>query len=97
MNAPRKHHEASRQSRAGEESNGKLHQITFCSDCHEAIPAKAVTCYHCGAKQAHAEDAVQVVFCDRCGKDYPAKALACFHCGQQNARHPYVRGTITND
>ncbi|MHC4956736.1 MAG: double zinc ribbon domain-containing protein [Planctomycetota bacterium] len=93
----RSHNQASRQPRRQEQSSGKLHQITFCEECHEGIPAKAVTCYHCGAKQARAEDAVQVVFCDRCGKDYPFKAMACFHCGHQNLRHPYVKGTITHD
>ncbi len=70
----------------------RMHPITFCVSCQEAIPAKAITCFRCNAKQPHGEDAVQVVFCDKCEKDYPARALSCHHCGHLNARHPLVRG-----
>jgi len=77
------------------ESSGKIHPITFCGDCGEAIPAKAHTCYHGGGKQEHAEEPMQVVFCEKCGQDYPARAMACFHCGQINARHPYLSGVIS--
>lgn len=76
-------------------SNPKLHQVTFCNSCGETIPARALTCFQCGAKQRNGEPALQVVFCDKCGKDYPAKAMACFHCGQINARHPYLKGHIS--
>ena len=89
--------QASRRSRAKPDaSSGKIHQITFCGDCGEAIPAKAHTCYHCGSKQEHAEEPMQIVFCDRCGKDYPAQAMACFHCGHINPRHPYLTGQISD-
>ena len=74
---------------------GTLHRVTFCSGCGEAIPAKAQVCYHCGAKQERAEDAIQVVFCESCGKDYPARAMACFHCGHLNPQHPMIKNGRT--
>lgn len=92
----RKHPRASQRVRKPrEDSNAKLHPITFCRECGEGIPAKAHTCYHCGTKQRHAEEALQVVFCTKCGEDYPARAMACFHCGHINSRHPYHKGHIS--
>jgi ribosomal protein L40E len=76
------------------ESNPKLHQITFCTGCGETIPARALSCFRCGAKQAKGERTLQVVFCEKCGQDYPAKGMACFHCGHSNPRHPFHRGHI---
>jgi ribosomal protein L40E len=70
----------------------RLHQVTFCGECGEAIPAKALACFRCGRKSGTAEKTIRVVFCERCGEDYPAKALCCFHCGHQNPRHPLVTG-----
>ena len=77
-------------------SSPKLHQVTFCTDCGETIPARALSCFRCGAKQPHGEQALQVVFCEKCGEDYPAKGMACFHCGHINPRHPYHRGHIAS-
>ena len=77
------------------ESNQKLHPITFCNDCNEAIPAKALACFHCGAKQIGSEKPLQVVFCDKCGEDYPAQAHACFHCGQVNPKSRYLVGQVS--
>jgi hypothetical protein len=74
---------------------GALYQVTFCTSCGEAIPAKAHTCYRCGAKQERAEDPIRVVFCESCGKDYPAKAMACFHCGHLNPQHPMIKNGRT--
>ncbi|MGH7162074.1 MAG: double zinc ribbon domain-containing protein [Planctomycetota bacterium] len=68
----------------------KLHQVTFCQECGEAIPAKALACFRCGARQKGGEKVLRVVFCETCGLDYPAKALACFHCGHLNPHHPLV-------
>lgn len=76
-------------------SSARLHPVTFCTSCGDAIPLKAITCFHCGAKQANPEQAIQVVFCEKCGKDYPARAMACFHCGHLNPHHPVVKGRIT--
>jgi len=73
-----------------------MHPITFCVECGEAIPLKALACFHCGKKQPFGEDPVQVVFCDRCGSDYPARAMACHHCGHLNRRHPLMRGRIAS-
>ena len=75
-----------------DESSARMHQITFCVDCNEAIPVNAMACFRCGAKQPGAERALQVVFCEKCGADFPARAMACFHCGHINPRHPYLRG-----
>lgn len=75
-----------------QESSPRLHPVTFCSGCGEAIPLNALACFKCGTKNAAGEKPLAVVFCDRCGKDYPAKALTCFHCGHQNPRHPLVTG-----
>ena len=77
-------------------SEPRMHPITFCSDCREAIPAQALACFRCGTKQPGAEKALQVVFCERCGKDYPARAMACYHCGHLNPRHPYLKGQIAS-
>jgi len=74
------------------ESTPRMHPITFCVECQEAIPAKALTCFRCRAKQPHGEDAVQVVFCEKCGHDFPARAMSCHECGHLNPRHPLVRG-----
>ena len=76
-------------------SNPKLHPITFCQECSEPIPARAMACYRCGAKQASGERALQVVFCDRCGRDFPSKAMRCLHCGHQNPRHRFLKGSIS--
>jgi ribosomal protein L40E len=70
----------------------RMHPITFCVKCEEAIPAQALACFRCGTKQPHGEKAVQVVFCDKCGHDYPARAMSCHHCGHINQRHPLVNG-----
>jgi len=78
------------------ESDPRMHPITFCSHCREAIPAQALACFRCGAKQPGAEKALQVVFCERCEQDYPARAMACYHCGHINPRHPYLRGQIAS-
>ena len=77
-------------------SEPRMHPITFCIDCREAIPARALACFRCGTKQPGAEKAMQVVFCERCGQDYPARGMACYHCGQQNPRHPYLKGQIAS-
>ena len=81
--------------RAAPRSSTRLHPITFCESCHEPIPARAMTCLHCGAKQSHAEGAMQVTFCEKCGRDYPARAMHCFHCGAANTKHPLFKGTVT--
>jgi len=96
MNARQKKSASPRVRRAKPSSSEKLHQITFCSDCGETIPAKAIRCFRCNAKQVNSDKAVQVVFCEQCGKDYPAKANACFHCGQLNPRSPYLKGRISS-
>jgi ribosomal protein L40E len=75
-----------------DEAESRMHQITFCVSCEEAIPVHALLCFRCGAKQPGAERALQVVFCEKCGSDYPARAMACFHCGHLNPRHPYLKG-----
>ncbi|MFQ5844501.1 MAG: zinc ribbon domain-containing protein [Planctomycetota bacterium] len=72
-------------------SNPKLHQVTYCVECEEVIPARAVTCFRCGARQPPHDERLQVVFCARCGRDYPAKAMTCMHCGLQNQRHPLLQ------
>ena len=77
-------------------SEPRMHQITFCTSCTEAIPAHAAVCFRCGAGQPNGEKALQVVFCKRCQKDYPARAMACHHCGHLNPRHPYLRGHIAS-
>jgi len=77
-------------------SEPRMHPITFCSHCREAIPAQAMACFRCGTKQPGAEKPMRVVFCDRCGQDYPARAMACYHCGHINPRHPYLRGQIAS-
>jgi hypothetical protein len=79
-----------------DKSEPRMHPITFCCHCREAIPAQALACFRCGAKQPGAEKAMQVVFCERCEQDYPARAMACYHCGHQNPRHPYLRGQIAS-
>lgn len=71
-------------------SNPKLHQVTYCVECQEVIPARAVICFKCGSHQPHSEKTLRVLFCARCGGDYPAKALTCMHCGLQNPMHPLV-------
>jgi len=70
----------------------RMHAITFCVGCEEAIPEKAITCFRCGTKQPNGENAVPVVFCEKCGEDYLARAMACHHCGHLNPRHPLVSG-----
>ncbi|MHC4576360.1 MAG: double zinc ribbon domain-containing protein [Planctomycetota bacterium] len=80
----------------GQPSEPRMHPITFCAGCSEAIPAQAMVCFRCGAKQPHGEKALQVVFCRRCHQDYPARAMACYHCGHLNPRHPYLRGHIAS-
>ena len=77
-------------------SEPRMHPITFCTECEEAIPANAITCFRCGCRQPHGERSLQVIFCRKCGQDYPAKALACFHCGNINPHHPYLRGHIAS-
>ena len=76
-----------------EMSSEKLHPITFCTECSEAIPVNALACFSCGAKQA-GEKATRVVFCESCGEDYPSKAHACFHCGHVNPNSRYLEGSI---
>ncbi|MEM8883777.1 MAG: zinc ribbon domain-containing protein [Planctomycetota bacterium] len=76
-------------------SSDKIHEITFCTECSGAIPAKAMTCLHCGAKQNRGEKIVRIVFCEQCGGDYPAQAHACFHCGHVNPRSRYLGGQIS--
>ena len=94
---PRLKQGSSRRVHARPSSSEKLHQITFCGDCGEVIPARAIRCFRCNAKQVNAEATpVRVVFCEQCGKDYPAKANACFHCGQLNPRSPYLKGRISS-
>lgn len=78
-----------------ESSSEKLHPITFCTDCNEAIPAQAMACFHCGAKQNGGEKSMQVIFCEKCGEDYPAQAHACFHCGQVNPKSRYLAGQVS--
>lgn len=73
-----------------------MHQITFCIDCEEAIPAHALACFRCGAKQPHGEKPVQIVFCRKCGEDYPSRSMSCHHCGHINPRHPLLRGHIAS-
>jgi len=77
-------------------STPRMHQITFCTTCREAIPAQALACFHCGAKQPAAEGALQVIFCEKCGHDYPARAMSCYHCGHINPRHPLLKGHIAS-
>ena len=60
----------------------RMHAITFCVSCEEAIPANALACFRCGTKQPHGEKAVPVVFCEKCGRDYLARSMSCHHCGQ---------------
>lgn len=72
-----------------------MHPITFCTSCDEAIPAQAIVCFHCGAKQPGADRTLKVVFCEKCGEDFPARAMACFHCGHLNPRHPYLKGQVS--
>ncbi len=72
----------------------RLHQITFCAECEEVIPARAMACYRCGARQTGGGKTMQVIFCEMCGEDYPARAMACFHCGHGNPRNPYHTGHI---
>ena len=83
---------SSRRGTRRSDSSTRLHQITFCDHCNEAIPARALACFHCGARQSRAEPALQIVFCEKCDEDYPAKAMACFHCGHLNKRHPLLNG-----
>ena len=78
-----------------EESSSKLVPITFCTDCGETIPAQALACLHCGARQNRGEKTIQVVFCEKCGEDHPARAHACFHCGHVNPKSPYLNGHIS--
>ena len=82
-------------SKTQEISSEKLRPITFCTECSEEIPEKALACFHCGAKQNRGEKTVQVVFCDECGGDFPAQAHACFHCGHVNPRSRYLGGQIS--
>ena len=79
-----------------EESSHKLHPVTFCTECNEAIPVQALACLHCGARQQRGEKTVQIVFCDKCGEDYPAKAHSCFHCGHLNPHSRYLDGHISS-
>ena len=83
---------AKKAQRERERSSERLYQVTYCSDCREVIPARALACFSCGHRQEHAEPALQVIFCGKCGEDYPAKAMACFHCGHLNQRHPLLSG-----
>ena len=71
--------------------------MTFCvsDSCDAVIPALAMTCFECGAKQAKDGKTLQVVFCEKCGNDFPERALACFHCGHRNPRHPTIKGQIS--
>ena len=78
-----------------EDSSPKLVPITFCGDCGESIPAQAMACLHCGARQAGGEKTVRVVFCEKCGEDYPSRAHACFHCGHVNPKSPLLEGHIS--
>jgi predicted amidophosphoribosyltransferase len=80
---------------ASTKSNHKLHEITFCKECAEPIPARALTCFHCGAGQKPSGKTVRVIFCERCGKDYPVKAMRCIHCGHRNPRDPLIKGRIS--
>jgi len=86
---------SNKQSSRRPRSSAKLHQVTFCGSCETIIPARALACFHCGAKQAHGGRTLQVVFCSHCGEDYPERALACFHCGHRNPRHPTLKGRIS--
>ena len=76
-----------------ETSSEKLHPITFCTECSEAIPMNALACFHCGSKQA-GEKPAQVVFCEKCGQDHPIQAHSCFHCGHVNPNSSYLAGAI---
>ena len=78
------------------ESSEKLHPITFCTECNEAIPARALACFHCGAKQNGGSKALRVIFCEKCGEDFPAQAHACFHCGHVNPKSRYLAGQVTD-
>lgn len=78
------------------ESSEKLHPITFCTECSEPIPARAMACFHCGAKQNGSLKTLQIVFCEKCGEDYPAQAHSCFHCGHVNPRSRYLSGQISD-
>ena len=75
-----------------ERNRVRLYPVTYCSECREIIPVRALACFSCGHRQEHAEPPLQVVFCSKCGEDYPAKAMACFHCGHLNQRHPLLSG-----
>jgi len=87
---------ARRNARRRKANEPRMHQITFCVECREAIPAAAHSCFRCGVKQPAAEGSFQVVFCQKCDSDYPARAMACHHCGHINPRHPYLRGHIAS-
>ena len=82
--------------RRRESSAPRMHQITFCTSCEEAIPVNAHSCFRCGTRQPGADGSVQVLFCEKCGSDFPAKAMACYHCGHLNAKHPYLTGHIAS-
>lgn len=75
-------------------SGPRMTPITFCRHCGEAIPANALSCFRCHARQPAADKPLQVVFCERCGEDFPARAMACYHCGHINPRHPYLKGHL---
>ena len=70
----------------------RLFPMTYCEECGEAIPVRALACFKCGAKRSEGHKRIRVVFCSTCGKDYPRRALACFHCGHPNPNRPLVSG-----
>ncbi len=70
----------------------RLFPMTFCTECREAIPVRALACFKCGAKRSDGRKRIRVLFCSTCGKDFPRRALACFHCGHPNPNRPLVSG-----